>query len=303
MCEAHGVRGDTCGASFCLLSLLEERFVDRVNTLLLLLVLGDLLRPNDAVQLVYLVHMGRLLVVEVLIEGRHGMLHVQGELVAARAAHALPTHANGSIHLVVAHVGSLLRNDGLLMVCSEALLGHEVLVEVIGGRPTANTLVHRGGKRGPPLLLRDRPLVKIARLEEFVDGGEPVLLRRLFVLAGVLLSLHLDLVNGLIVDALLPEGRGLLSVRGALRYTVSHLLNVRSEFLSRPDLERSTHVGRLICYPKAHIPELPVKRIGHLVRGVLLIRLAHLIVGTALPLAFLVRKRAHFLDSIEYFAI
>ena len=207
MCEAHGVRGDTCGASFCLLSLLEERFVDRVNTLLLLLVLGDLLRPNNTVQLVYLVHMGRLLVVEVLIEGRHGMLHVQGELVAARAAHALPTtHANGSIHLVVAHVGSLLRNDGLLMVCCEALLGHEVLVEVIGGRAAANTLVHRGGKRGPPLLLRDRPLVKIARLEEFVDGGEPVLLCRLFALAGVLLSLHLDLINSPIVDALLPNG-------------------------------------------------------------------------------------------------
>ena len=177
-----------------------------MNPLLLLLVLGDLLRPNDAVQLFYLVHVGRLLVVQVLIEGRHGMLHVQGEPVAARAAHALPTHAYSSINLVVAHVGSWLRNDGLLMVCSEALLGHEVLVEIIGARATANTLVHRGGKRGPPLLLRDRPLVKIARLEEFVDGGEPVLLRRLFALAGVLLSLHLDLINSPIVDALLPNG-------------------------------------------------------------------------------------------------
>ena len=43
-------------------------------------------------------------------------------------------------------------------------------------------------------------------LEEFVDGGEPVLLRRLFALAGVLLSLHLDLINSPIVDALLPNG-------------------------------------------------------------------------------------------------
>ena len=61
--EAHGVRGGTCCTCFRLLSLLEQRFVDRVDSLLLLLVLGDLLRPNNAVQLVYLVHVSRLLVV------------------------------------------------------------------------------------------------------------------------------------------------------------------------------------------------------------------------------------------------
>ena len=235
------------------------------------------------------------------------MLHVQGELIAASVSHAMPTPANGSTHLVVAHIGSLLRNDGLLMVRSEALLRHEVLVEVIESRSPANALVHRGGKRGPPLLLRDRPLVKIASFEEFVDGREPILLRRLLVLAGVLLSLHLDLINGLIVDTLLPERRGLLSSHGTIRYTASHLLNVRSELLSRSDLKRSTHVCRLICYrgpaSKAQIPKLSVEGICHLISGVLLIRLAHLVVGTVLPLAFLVRKRAHFLDPVEYFAI
>ena len=57
-----------------------------MDSLLLLLVLGDLLRPDDAVKLVYLVDVGWLLVVQMLVEGCHGMLHVQGQLIATGAA-------------------------------------------------------------------------------------------------------------------------------------------------------------------------------------------------------------------------
>ena len=59
--------------------------------------------------------------------------------------------------------------------------------------------MHRGGKRGPPLLLRDRPLVEVAGLEELVGRGEPVLLRitcLLAALAGVLLRLNINFIHG-----------------------------------------------------------------------------------------------------------
>ena len=57
--------------------------MDRVDPFLLLLVLGDLLRSNDTVELVNLVYMSRFFVVKVLVEGSHCVLHVHGELAGA----------------------------------------------------------------------------------------------------------------------------------------------------------------------------------------------------------------------------
>ena len=56
------------------------------------------------------------------------------------------------------------------MIGRDALLGHEVLVKVVS-TGASSSLVHLGAGSGPPLLLCDRSLVQIARLEELVDGG------------------------------------------------------------------------------------------------------------------------------------
>ena len=125
------------------------------------------------------------------------------------------------------------------MVRCEALLRHEVLVEVVGDATSTRYSIswkHLSAESRPALLLRDRPLVQIARLEELVCGGEPVMLRssRLLLLALAILllgRLHLNIIARPIV-IVLPERRGRLSCRGALRCTVSHLVDVRSELLS-----------------------------------------------------------------------
>ena len=54
--------------------------MNRVDSLLFLLMLGDFLGADDAVQLVDLVNVTRLLVVKVLVEGGHGVLHVHSQL-------------------------------------------------------------------------------------------------------------------------------------------------------------------------------------------------------------------------------
>ena len=50
--------------------------MDRVDPLLLLLVLGDFLRADYTVELIDFIGMLGLLVVQMLVEGRHSVLHV-----------------------------------------------------------------------------------------------------------------------------------------------------------------------------------------------------------------------------------
>ena len=70
--ETHSVGHGRCFR----LGLLEQRFMDRVDPLLLLLVLGDFLRAYYTVELIDFIGMLGLLVVQMLVEGRHSVLHV-----------------------------------------------------------------------------------------------------------------------------------------------------------------------------------------------------------------------------------
>ena len=128
------------------------------------------------------------------------------------------------------------------MVSREALLGHKVLIEVARNDATSYiSWIHLSAESRPALLLRNRSLVQIARFEELVDRGKPVLLRGLLLaLAILLLNSSLDHLHIIVrrLIALLPEGRRWIPSCRALRCnTVSHLVNVRSELLSRSDLE------------------------------------------------------------------
>ena len=75
-----------------------------MDPLLLLLVLGDLLGPNDAVQLVDLVDMSRFLVVKMLVESRHRVLHIYGELLFTSST--LTAYRRAHLSVSIARISS-----------------------------------------------------------------------------------------------------------------------------------------------------------------------------------------------------
>lgn len=182
----------------------------------------------------------------------------------------------------------------------QALLRHEVLVGKLNRRlgcPCSRTLLdtsasscrHCAGTtlRQATSLLRYRPLVKIARLKELVCRWKPVLL--LVLLSGGLVATLLH-VGEVIVGLACAERATWPWLRGPLRRSVSHLLDVRSELLSRSYLEwrRAEISGRRliteasltqIAYSgtSTTCSKLPIETALHLVGGAWLVRLAHLV--------------------------
>ena len=67
----------------------------------------------------------------------------------------------------------LISRGNILRLLLQALFRHEVLIQVI--RPAVSASGSLRSQAQAPRLLRDRPLVEIARLEELVRRGEPVL--------------------------------------------------------------------------------------------------------------------------------
>ena len=104
--------------------------MDRVDSLLFLLMLGHFLRSDDTVELIDLVDVCRLFVVKVLVEGGHGVLHVESQFRVA----ALLVTAGGH-----ASIGGLVVDGGggkvrlLEAFVGQALLRHVVFVKVAGG--------------------------------------------------------------------------------------------------------------------------------------------------------------------------
>ena len=108
--------------------LLHQRLVNALDPVLLLLVLGNLLRPDNACQLFDLVPMLRLLVVQLLVEGRHCVQQLR--VCVHRAV------VNGrTVSLLDLTLPAFLifENRGVLLETRYALLGHPELSTVTLG--------------------------------------------------------------------------------------------------------------------------------------------------------------------------
>ena len=144
--------------------------MNRMDSLLLLLVLRNLLRPNYTVELIDYISMLWLFVVQMLVESRDCVLHVQRKMTAA-ASSSIRTHPShpSRIHLILhgltGSVAIILRSHRWLVVIggSDALLRHEVLVEISCSSSSGSHTLR--ANRCSTLLLSDRPLIQIARLE------------------------------------------------------------------------------------------------------------------------------------------
>ena len=142
-----------------------------MDSLLLLLVLRNLLRPDYTVELIDFISMLWLFIIQMLVESCDRVLHVQRKMTTGAASCSIRTHPShpSRIHLILhgltGSVTIILRSHRWLVVIggSDALLRHEVLVEISCSSSSGSHTLR--ANRCSALLLSDRPLIQIARLE------------------------------------------------------------------------------------------------------------------------------------------